>query len=119
MLWKSINFWRIATLVLFVAVLAMAYPLIKPGPKFVLEASSMRVVDSPKHGALFTYTVKNEGSSGGDTFVNFHVYPYERGGDALDDYTTVGVNPGETKSGEFLLPLNPDQTVHDWRIELT
>lgn len=119
MLWKNINFWRIATLALFVAVLALAYPLMKPGPKFRLEESDMRVVETPSHGALFKYKVKNDGSSGGDTFVNFHVYLYERGGDSEDDYVIIGVNAGETKEGEFFMPLRPGQTVHDWRVELT
>lgn len=119
MLWKSLKFWRIATLILFIAVLALAYPNLKSGPKFVLEDSGMEIVDSPKHGALFKYKVKNDGTSGGDVFVNFHAYLYERGGDAEDDYTTIGVNAGETKSGEFFMPLRPDQSVHDWRVEVT
>jgi len=119
MLWKSLNFWRIATLALFIAVLALAFPLLKSGPKFVLEDSSMEIVESPTHGALFKYKVKNEGTSGGDTFVNFHAYLYERGGDSEDDYTTIGVNAGETKTGEFFMPLRTSQPVHDWRIELT
>jgi len=119
MLWKSLTFWRIATVALFIAVLALAFPHLKSGPHFVLEASSMQIVETPRHGALFKYTITNDGASGGETYVNFHAYLYERGGDQEDDYTTVGVNAGETKAGEFLMELRPEQTVHDWRIELT
>lgn len=119
MLWKSLNFWRIATFVLFIAVLALAFPNLKSGPEFVLEDSGMQIVETPSHGALFSYKVRNEGTSGGDTFVNFHAYLYERGGDAEEDYKTIGVNGGETKTGEFFMPLRPNQSVHDWRVELT
>jgi hypothetical protein len=119
MIWRSLNFWRVAAIVLFIAVLALSFPLIKRGPHFVLEDSSMQVVEAPSHGALFKYTIKNDGSSGGEAYVNFHAYLYERGSDSEDDYKTVGVNPGETKSGEFFMELRPGQTVHDWRIELT
>ena len=119
MLWNNLRFWRIATLGLFVAVLALAYPNLKPSQHFVLEDSSMQIVDSPKHGALFRYAVTNDGTQGGEIDVNFHCYLYERGGDQEDDYERIGVNAGETKSGEFLMELRPGQTVHDWRIELT
>ncbi len=119
MLWKSLNFWRVAAIVLFIAVLALAFPLLKSGPHFVLEDSSMQIVESPSHGTLFKYTIRNDGKSGGEVYVNFHAYLYERGGDQEDDYKTVGVNAGETVSGEFFMQLRPGQTVHDWRIELT
>ena len=119
MLWNNLKFWRVAAFAMFVAVLALAFPYLKPGPHFVLEDSSMQLVDSPKHGALFKYTVKNDGSSGGEIDVNFHCYLYERGGDQEDDYETVGVNAGEAKSGEFFMELRPGESVHDWRIELT
>jgi len=119
MLWRSLQFWRIAAIALFIAVLALIYPLLKTGPHFVIEDSSMQVVDSPSHGALFKYTISNDGDSGGEAYINFHCYLYERGGDQEDDYETVGVNAGETKSGEFFMELRPGQTVHDWRIELT
>ncbi len=119
MLWPNLNFWRIAALALFIAVLALAFPLLKTGPHFVLEDSSMRIVETPKHGALFRYTITNDGGSGGNAYVNFHAYLYERGGDTEDDYKLVGINAGETKSGEFFMELRPGQTVHDWRVELT
>jgi len=119
LLWKNINFWRITTFALFIAALALAFPLLNIGPHFVLDDSSMQIVDSPKHGALFSYTIRNDGKSGGEVMVNFHAYLYERGGDSEDDYKTIGVNAGETKSGEFFMELRPGQTVHDWRVELT
>lgn len=119
MLWGNLKFWRIAAIGLFVAVLALAYPLLKTGPHFMLEESNMQIVETPGHGALFTYTIKNDGDAGGETFVNFHAYLYDRGGDSEDDYKTVGINAGETKSGEFFMELRPGQTIHDWRIELT
>ncbi|MHB1361166.1 MAG: hypothetical protein ACYCW5_01025 [Thermoleophilia bacterium] len=119
MLWKNLKFWRLAAFGLFAAVLVLAYPHLKPGPHFVLEESNMEIVTSPQYGAKFTYTVKNDGGAGGETYVNFHCYLYDRGGDQEDDYETVGINSGETKSGEFFMQLRPGQPVHDWRIELT
>ena len=119
MLWNNLTFWRITAISLFIAVLVLAFPMIKAEPRFVLNDSSMEIIDSPKHGARFRYTGTNKGDSGGEAFVNFHAYLYERGGDQEDDYKTVGVNPGETKSGEFFMELRPGQTVHDWRIEIT
>lgn len=120
MLWRSLNFWRIATFCLFAAVLALSYPLLNPGAKFQLQDSSMQIVnDGSRYGALFKYTVRNDGSDGGEAHVNFHAYLYDRGGDSDDDYTTIGVNAGGTKSGEFFMPLVPGQTVHDWRVEIT
>jgi hypothetical protein len=119
MIWNSLTFWRIAAIGLFIAVLALAFPLLKTGPHFVLDDSSMQIVESPKHGALFKYTIHNDGDSSGEADINFHAYLYERGGDQEDDYKTVGANPGETKSGEFFMELRPGQTVHDWRIEIT
>ena len=119
MIWNSLKFWRVAAIVLFIAVLALAFPLLKIGTHFVIEDSSMQIVESPSHGALFRYTIKNDGASGGEAYVNFYAYLYERGGDSEDDYKTAGVNAGETKSGEFFMELRPGQTVHDWRVELT
>jgi hypothetical protein len=119
MLWNNINFWRLAALVLFGAVLILAFPHLKPGPRFKLEASSMEIQSEPKYGALFRYTIRNDGGAGGEAYVNFHAYLYERGGDSEDDYIVIGINAGETKSGEFFMPLRPGQTVHDWRIEIT
>jgi len=119
LLWKNINFWRIATFALFIAVLALAFPLLKTDPHFVLDDSSMQIVESPTYGALFKYSIRNDGKSGGEAYVNFHVYLYERGGDQEDDYKTVGVNSGETESGEFFMGLRPGQSVHDWRVEIT
>ena len=119
MLWNNLTFWRIAAIGLFIAVLALAFPMIKAEPHFVLDDSSMEIINSPKQGALFRYTVTNRGDSDGEADINFHAYLYERGGDKEDDYKTVGVNAGETKSGEFFMELRPGQSVHDWRVEIT
>ncbi|MHB8142862.1 MAG: hypothetical protein ACYDGX_04260 [Thermoleophilia bacterium] len=119
MLWSSLKFWRFSALVLFLAVLALAYPHVGPQTHFVLKSSSMEMQSGDRTGALFRYTVQNTGSQGGSVNVNFHAYLYDRGGDTDDDYVTIGVNAGQTKSGEYFMQLRPGQTVHDWRIELT
>lgn len=117
MLWNSINFWRITAVVLFIAVLALLFPYLGTSPRFVLESSDMQVVNSPEYGALFTFAVSNEGR-GGDAYVTCRVYLNERGGDSEEDYTVLGINSGETDSGELFIQLRPDQTVHDWRVEI-
>lgn len=117
MLWHNINFWRVTTFGLFGAVLIFAFLNMGVGPKFMLESSSMELVKEPQYGALFKFTIRNEGA-GGDAYVNGYLYLYERGGDTETDYTTVGINSGETKSGELFIPLRPGQTVHDWRVEI-
>lgn len=117
MLWRNINFWRVTTFGLFAAVLVLAFINMGVKPKFMLESSSMELQQSPEYGALFKFTIRNDGA-GGDAYVNGHVYLYERGGDTETDYTVLGVNEGETKSGELFIPLRPGQTVHDWRVEI-
>ena len=119
MLWSSLKFWRFAALALFLAVLALAYPHLRPPTHFVLTSSSMQMQTGDRTGALFKYTVRNTGSEGGSINVNFHAYLYDRGGDSSDDYIAIGLNAGQTKSGQYFMRLQPGQTVHDWRIELT
>ncbi len=118
MLWNNINFWRLASFVLFAAVLALAWPHLDLAPRFVLRSSDMEIVQAPEYGARFTFTVANEGGSDGEAYVTCHVYLYERGGDTEDDYTVLGINAGEEKNGELFIPLIPGQTVHDWRVEV-
>ena len=119
MLWRSINFWRITTAILFGIVLILAVPHLRPETRFTLESSSMQMQNGPRYGAVFKYTVKNTGTDGGSVDVNFHAYLNERGGETQDDYESIGINAGQSKSGEFFMPLSPGQVVHDWRIELT
>lgn len=118
MLWNNINFWRLAAFGMFAAVLILAFPLLKTGPRFMLESSSMELVSSPQNGALFKFTVKNEGRSSGDVYVSCNVFLYERGGEYESDYTVMGINAGETEEGSLLIPLRPGQTVHDWKVEV-
>lgn len=117
MLWRNINFWRVSTFGLFAVVLVFAFYNMSISPKFVLQSSDMVIKQEPQYGAQFYFTIKNEGSSG-DAYVNCNVYLYERGGDTETDYTVLGINKGETKSGELFIPLRPGQTVHDWRVEV-
>jgi hypothetical protein len=117
MIWKNINVWRLTALGLFGIILVFAFLNMGVAPKFSIEASSMELVQEPQYGARFHFTIKNEGA-GGDAYVNCHLYLYERGGDTETDYTTLGVNSGETKDGELFIPLRPGQTVHDWRVEI-
>jgi uncharacterized protein (DUF58 family) len=117
MLWRNINFWRGSTLVLFGVTLVFAFMYMGATPKFRIESSSMEIVEQPQHGALFKFSVRNDGKSG-DAYVNCYAYLYERGGDEETDYTVLGINSGETKSGELFVPLRPGQTVHDWRVEI-
>ncbi len=120
MLWRSLNFWRITAMALFVAVLILAFPLLKPGARFELRSSAMNIQRTgTKYGADFRYTVKNTGSDGGEVNVNFHAYLNDHGGESQDDYITIGINAGQSKSGQFFMPLIPGQKVHDWRIEIT
>ncbi|MHB0867401.1 MAG: hypothetical protein ACYC6B_08420 [Thermoleophilia bacterium] len=117
MLWRNLNFWRLTTFALFAVILIIAFRGMGVAPKFILEDSSMELRQEPQYGALFRFTIRNEGA-GGDAYVNGNVYLYERGGDTETDYTTMGINADETKSGELFIPLRPGQTVHDWRIEI-
>lgn len=117
MLWNNINFWRISAFIMFAAVLILAFPHLKTGPRFVLESSSMEITDTPRYGALFKFTINNEGRSG-EVYVSCNAYLYERGGDYESDYTVLGINSGETKSGQLFIPLRPGQTAHDWRVEV-
>ncbi len=119
MLWRSINFWRIAAMFLFVLVLILAFPLLKPGPRFELTSSGMNIQSGTRYGADFHYTVKDTGGASGDVNVNFHAYLNERGGDSQNDYITIGMDSGQSKSGQFFMPLVPGQKVRDWRIDLT
>lgn len=117
MLWRNLNFWRLTTGAVFAVILVFAFSSMGLEPKFILVDSSMELKNEPQYGALFKFTVRNDGASG-DAYVNGNLYLYERGGDTETDYTTMGVNSGETKSGELFIPLRPGQSVHDWRIEL-
>lgn len=117
MIWSNINFWRVASFALFAAVLVLIFPHLKLEPDFTLESSSVELVDSPEYGAKCTFTVSNSGK-GGEAYVTCHVYLYERGGDAVDDYTLLGINSGETDSGEIFIPLREGQSIHDWRVEV-
>ena len=117
MLWRNINFWRLTSFGLFAVVLAFVFVNMGTAPKFVLQESSMELKEQPRYGALFKFTITNEGADG-DAYVNGHLYLYERGGDTETDYTMVGINSGQTKSGELFIPLRPGQTVHDWRIDI-
>ncbi len=120
MLWRSLNFWRIAAIILFILVLILAFPLLKPGPRFKLQSSAMNIQKTgTMYGANFHYSVKNTGGLGGEVNVNFHAYLNDRGGESQFDYITIGINAGETKSGQFFMPLVPGQAVHDWRIDLS
>lgn len=116
MIWSNINFWRLASLALFIAVLILLYPHLGLGPRIVLEDSNVELVETPQHGAKCTFTVRNEGGSDGEAYVSCHLYLYQRGGDMEEDYTLMGVNSGDSKSGELFIPLNPGQTVHDWQV---
>ena len=115
MLWRNINFWRIAALALFAAVLVLAFPHLKTSPRFSLESSNMEIVSEPEYGARFTFSVSNDGRSG-DAYVTCRTYLYERGGEMEEDYTVMGISSGETDSGELFMPLRPGQTVHDWLV---
>lgn len=118
MLFNSINFWRLTTLALFVAVLVLLFPWLGFGPRFELESSKMELVDSPTYGARFDFTVRNEGEAG-DAHVTCYLYLYERGGDSESDYTVIGIDAGEAKAGELFIPLPQGQPVHDWRVEVS
>jgi hypothetical protein len=116
MLWSNINFWRLTSLVFFITVLVLAYPHLGREPRFVLDSTNVEIVDAPEHGAKCSFTVRNEGGSDGDAYISCHLYLYERGGDTEEDYTVLGVNSGESKSGEIFIPLGPNQTIHDWQV---
>lgn len=117
MLFNSINFWRVTTAALFIAVLVLLFPWLGLGPDFELEDSAMQLVDSPTYGARFTFTVRNDGEAG-DARVSGHLYLFERGGETEGDSIVIGVGEGETKSGELFIPLPQGQTVHDWRVDV-
>ncbi|MHB0915154.1 MAG: hypothetical protein ACYC5A_01885 [Thermoleophilia bacterium] len=118
MLFSSINFWRLTTMLLFAAVLVLLFPWLGLGPDFTLEESSMEIVEAPLYGANFTFTVSNSGDSG-EARVACFLYLYERGGDTKDDYTVIGIDAGATESGELFIPLPQGQKIHDWRVEVS
>lgn len=117
MLLNNINFWRIMTAVFFVATLVLLFPWLDFGPDFTLESSDMEIVSEPTYGARFTFEVSNSGDAG-DAHVSCFLYLYERGGDTEGDYIVIGIDGGETKSGELFIPLPDGQEVHDWRVEV-
>jgi hypothetical protein len=117
MLLNNINFWRIATALLFVAVLVLLFPWLDFGPDFTLESSSMEIVNEPLYGARFIFEVNNDGDAG-DAHVTCYLYLFERGGDTESDYVVVGVEENTTESGELFIPLPDGQQVHDWRVEV-
>ena len=117
MLWNNINFWRFAAFALFAAVLVLGFPYLQLEPDFALESSDVQLVDSPEYGARCSFSVSNGGKDG-EAYITCHLYLYERGGDSVDDYTVLGINSGETDSGEIFIPLKDGQTVHDWRVEV-
>ncbi|MBE0430012.1 MAG: hypothetical protein IBX61_09125 [Thermoleophilia bacterium] len=117
MIWHNINFWRVASFGLFAMVLFFVFLEMGVKPKFTIEASSMEIVESPEYGALFKFTIRNDGRAG-DAYVNCYLYLYERGGDKQSDYIVLGIDSGQSKSGELFIPLRPGQTVHDWRVEI-
>ncbi|RJQ44042.1 MAG: hypothetical protein C4534_07000 [Gaiellales bacterium] len=117
MLFNSINFWRLTSLALFAAVLVLLFPWLGLSPDFELETAEMQLVDSPTYGARFTFTVRNDGDAG-DARVTCHLYLFERGGDTESDHIVIGVEGGQSKSGELFIPLPQGQTVHDWRVDV-